>query len=153
MSLVTNQVVAGNLEKRFWAFFLHKWASGSFLMRVRDLIYFYFFFRHVNRGPVGTESKDCLSDKVGRRWQILLRFLHSPLGYRHSIYIRTVQVNLCQNLLFLHQLTHNMTKDFSLIYQFLHENYKLRTCCVHILFFRFCFDIQNNLCTQHVLSL
>ena len=32
-----------------------------------------------------------------------------------------------------------------------HENSKLRTCCVHKLFF--CFDIQNNLCTQHVLSL
>ena len=28
----------------------------------------------------------------------------------------------------------------------LHENYKLRTCCVH----KF---IQNNSCTQHVLSL
>ena len=34
-----------------------------------------------------------------------------------------------------------------------HENYKLGTCCVHKLFFCFCFDIQNNLCTQHVLSL
>ena len=64
-----------------------------------------------------------------------------------------IQVNLFQKLLFLHQLTHNMTKDCSLIYQFLHENYKLRTCCVHTLFFCFCFDIQNNLCTQHVLSL
>ena len=48
--------------------------------------------------------------------------------------VSVVQVNLCQNLLFLHQLTHNMTKDCSLIYQFLHENYKLRTCCVHKLF-------------------
>ena len=28
------------------------------------------------------------------------------------------QVNLCQKLLFMYQLTHNMTKDFSLIYQF-----------------------------------
>ena len=34
-----------------------------------------------------------------------------------------------------------------------HENSKPRTCCVHKLFFCFCFDIQNNLCTQHVLSL
>ena len=33
-----------------------------------------------------------------------------------------------------------------------HENSKPRTCCVHKLFF-FCFDIQNNLCTQHDLSL
>ena len=29
----------------------------------------------------------------------------------------------------------------------------MRTCCVHKLFFCFCFDIQNNLCTQYVLSL
>ena len=29
-----------------------------------------------------------------------------------------VQVNLCQKHLFLDQLTHNMTKDCSLIYQF-----------------------------------
>ena len=49
-----------------------------------------------------------------------------------------VQVNLCQNLLFLHQITHNMTKDCSLIYQF--STWKLqaqntgRTCCVHKLF-------------------
>ena len=28
-----------------------------------------------------------------------------------------IQVNLCQKLLFLHQLTHNMTTDCSLIYQ------------------------------------
>ena len=32
-----------------------------------------------------------------------------------------------------------------------HENCKLSTCCVHKLFF--CFDIQSNLCTHHVLSL
>jgi hypothetical protein len=29
-----------------------------------------------------------------------------------------VQVNLCQKLLFLHQLTYNMMTDFSLNYQF-----------------------------------
>ena len=33
------------------------------------------------------------------------------------------------------------------------EKYKLRTCCVQKLFFCFCFDIQNNICTQHVLNL
>ena len=35
-----------------------------------------------------------------------------------------LQVNLFQELLFLHQLTHNMTKDCSCNY---HENYKRRT--------------------------
>ena len=32
------------------------------------------------------------------------------------------------------------------------EKYKFRTCCVRKLFF-FCFDIQSNICTQHVLNL
>ena len=46
-----------------------------------------------------------------------------------------IQVNLCQKLLFLHQLTHNMTTDCSLNYKF--NTWKLqsqnmgRTCCVH----------------------
>ena len=33
------------------------------------------------------------------------------------------------------------------------EKYKFRTCCVQKLFFCFCFDIQNNICTQLVLNL
>ena len=55
---------------------------------------------------------------------------------------RNLQVNLCQKLLFLHQLTHNMTTDSSL-------NYKVNTymkipssslgriCCVQKLFLTF----------------
>ena len=31
------------------------------------------------------------------------------------------------------------------------QKHKFRTCCVQKLFF--CFDIQNNICTQHVLNL
>ena len=50
--------------------------------------------------------------------------------FRFSFFPK-LKVNICQNLLFLHQLTHNISKDCSLIY---HENYKLRTCCVHKLF-------------------
>ena len=46
---------------------------------------------------------------------------HPGLGFpaRHII-IPTlkVQVNLCQKHIFLHQLTHNMTKDCSLNYKF-----------------------------------
>ena len=38
------------------------------------------------------------------------------------------QVNLCQKLLFMYQLTHNMTKDFSL------NSKKNTTCCAQILF-------------------
>ena len=66
--------------------------------------------------------------------------------YLSSVTLLTkVQVNLFQKHLFLHQLTHNMTKDCSV-----HENSKLKTCCVQKLF---CFDIQNNLCTQYVLNM
>ena len=37
--------------------------------------------------------------------------------------------------------------------QYKQEKYKIRTCCVQKLFSCFCFDIQNNICTQHVLNL
>ena len=53
-----------------------------------------------------------------------------------------VQVNLFQKPSFLHQLTHNMTRDCSLNSP---EKYKFRTNCVQ--FFLFCFDIQNNTLT------
>ena len=55
-----------------------------------------------------------------------------------------IQVNLCQKYIFLHQLTHNMTTDFSLSYKFITKK-------LHVVYTN-CFDIQNNLCTQHVLS-
>jgi hypothetical protein len=59
----------------------------------------------------------------------------------------TLQVNLCQNLLLWHQLTHNMTTDCSI-----HENSKLKPeenmLCKEIVS-----DIQNNFCTQHVLPM
>ena len=68
-----------------------------------------------------------------------------------------LQLNICQKLLFLHQLTHNKTTDCSLNYKFstwiLQAQNMLRTCCVHKLVFCFCFDIQNNLCTQQVLNM
>ena len=50
----------------------------------------------------------------------------------------SVQVNLCQKYLFTCQLTHNMTTDCSMIYEFstrkLQEQNMPRTCCLHILF-------------------
>ena len=59
-----------------------------------------------------------------------------------------VQVNLCQKLLFLHQLTHNMTTDCSLNYKF--NTWKSqaqnmgRTCCVQKLFLTFrTFSVHN----------
>ena len=71
-------------------------------------------------------------------------------GGRKLSYI--VQVNLCQKLLFLPQLTHNMTTDCSMIYEFSTWKFQAqkmsRTCSVHKLFF--CFYIQNYLCAKHV---
>ena len=45
---------------------------------------------------------------------------------------RTVQVNLCQKLLFLHQLTHNMTTDCSLNYKFNTWKFQAQTCGEHV---------------------
>ena len=51
----------------------------------------------------------------------------------------TVQVNLCQKLLFLHQLTHNMTKDCPVNYQFITWKFQAK-------------NTQNLFCTQFFLS-
>jgi hypothetical protein len=65
-----------------------------------------------------------------------------------------LQVNLFQEHLFLHQLTHDMTKDCSLNQEFSTWKFQAQnmlTCVVCI----DCSEYQNknNLCTQHVLSL
>ena len=61
-----------------------------------------------------------------------------------------MQVNLCQKLSFLNQLTHNATRDGSLIppKNTSSEHVVYKNC-----FFCFCSDIQNNICTQLVLNL
>ena len=43
---------------------------------------------------------------------------HKTSSAKQAIEAKSLQVNLFQKHLFLHQLTHNMTKDCSLIYQF-----------------------------------
>ena len=66
----------------------------------------------------------------------------------------------------MHQLIHNMTKDCPLNYlelelplQYMkitsleHGEDMRRTCLYTNWFFCFCFDIQNNLCKQHVLPM
>ena len=63
--------------------------------------------------------------------EILVSLVYSPP-------FTEIQVNLCQKLLLLHQLTHNMTTDCSLNYKFSTGKFQaenmLRTCCVHELF-------------------
>ena len=69
--------------------------------------------------------------------------------------LKTVQVNLCQKLLFLHQLTHNMTTDCSLNYQFSTWKFQLRTCQEHVVYTN-CFlflTFSSILCTQNVLDM
>ena len=66
----------------------------------------------------------------------------------------TVQVNICQKLSFLPQLTHNMTTDCSLNNKF--NTLKLLNSSEHVenmLYTEIVFDIQNNFCTQHVLPM
>ena len=78
----------------------------------------------------------------------LFRLICRPIsGSRH------VQVNLCQKHLFLHQLTHNMTKYCSLIYQF--STWKLQAqnmLCTWIVL-NVKTKTKNIFCTQHVLNL
>ena len=79
-----------------------------------------------------------------------LKWFQSEISISSNMCLQ-VQVNIFQKDLFLHQLTHNMTKDCSLNCKF--STWKLQAqnmLCTQIVF---CFDIQNNLCTQHVLSL
>ena len=89
--------------------------------------------------------------------QKLFSFLFSPqkkieLSSTFSLLVeklRIVQVNLCQKFLFLHQLTHNMTTDCWLIYQF--STWKLqaqnmeRTCSTHVfhMFWACSFHVLN----------
>ena len=58
-----------------------------------------------------------------------------------------VQVNLCQKVLFLHQLTQQIVHRIT---SSIHENFKLKPgknmLCTEIVS-----DIQNNICTHHVL--
>ena len=73
--------------------------------------------------------------------------LHRPKNKRTLI-----QVNLCQKLLFLHQLTQNMTTDCLLNYKFHTWKFLAQTWEEHVVYRNF-FDIQNNFCTQHVLPI
>ena len=66
-----------------------------------------------------------------------------------------VQVNLCQKLLFLHQLTHNMTTDCSLNYKFNTWKFQAQTWGEHVVY-RNCFwhseQFLYTTCSPHVLQ-
>ena len=91
-----------------------------------------------------------LAKEINNQTEELPISLHQ-INLSSSIKPAKLQVNLFQKLLFQQQLTHNMTKDCSLIYQF--STYMKTTSSEHVVYidcFCSCFDIQNNLCTQHV---
>ena len=64
-----------------------------------------------------------------------------------------IQVNLCQKLLFLHQLTNNMMTDCLLNYKF--NTWKIPSSehGENILCTEIVFNIQNHICTQHILPM
>ena len=66
-----------------------------------------------------------------------------------SVLTSLLQVNLCQKHLLSYQLTHNMTTDCSLKYEF--STWKLQA--QNMLCTQICSNIQNNLCTQYVLNM
>ena len=69
-----------------------------------------------------------------------------------TLLLTTVQVNLCQKLLFLHQLTHNMTIDCSLNYRFNTWKFQAQTWGGHIVY-RNSEQFMYTTCSEHVLSL
>ena len=88
---------------------------------------------------------------ISRKKLLIIHYINSwPKYGLFDLLWKNVQVNLFQKPSFLHQLTHNMTRDCSLNSK---KKYKFTTCCVQKLFFCFCFDIQNNICTQHLVNL
>ena len=71
--------------------------------------------------------------------RILIRYCFDFTKYLRCLDLQSsVQVKLCQKLLCLPQLTHNMTKDCWLNYKFSAWKFRAqnmsRTCCVHKLF-------------------
>ena len=66
-----------------------------------------------------------------------------------------VQVNLCQKLLFLHQLTHNMTTDCSLNYKFNTWNFQAQAWGEQVGYrncFRYSEQFLYTTCSPHVLQ-
>ena len=66
-----------------------------------------------------------------------------------------IQVNLCQRVLFLHQLTHNMTTDCSLNYKFNTWKFQAQTWGEHVLYI-YCFWHSERFlyttCSPHLLQ-
>ena len=77
------------------------------------------------------------------------------LWFNRNKLVAGVQVNLCQKLLILHQLTHNMTTDCSLIYRFKTWKLQAQTWGEHAVY-RNCFwnseQFMYTICSPYVLK-
>ena len=76
-----------------------------------------------------------------KNWEISINFCGLPRKLCQFLYL--IQVNDCQKLLFLHQLTHNMTTDCSLNHQF--STWKFQVQNMLGIFMYWIGDSMNNL--------
>ena len=91
---------------------------------------------------------------ITRKWLCL--FMNCRNMLIESIFLVKRSIAHCtgksfSEALILHQLTQNMT-ICRLFIEF-PEEYKFTKCCVQKSFFCFCFNIQSNICTKHVVNL
>ena len=70
-----------------------------------------------------------------------------------SLLSSEVQVNLCQKLLFLHQLSHNMTTHCSLNYKFNTWKFQAQTWGEHVGYWNCFWHSEQFLYAQHVLPM
>ena len=83
-------------------------------------------------------------------WRSISNFLDLCFCKKFPLF-SYLQVNLCQKHLFLHQLTQNMTKDCSLIYQVLHEKIQAQNMLFTYIVFLFWHSEQFMYTTSSVL--
>ena len=79
--------------------------------------------RTTKKGVVAEEVEQILGEIIkpmhnGRKGEIKYLVNFEFIDNPQIIYTPDIQANLFQKHLFLHQLTHNMKKDFSLNYEF-----------------------------------
>ena len=125
--------------------------SGIQCDMVHKMVFYFFLFWFICPELVWFETWNNARKNHFRAWMnccheivilfCMLRFEKKPSLYFLKQHYRLIQVNLCQKQLFLHQLTHNMTKDCLL-------NHKFSTCCVHKLFWM---SKQKPICVHNMI--
>ena len=88
---------------------------GQFIVRSHPVSQSVYFYMHIIQSFMFRPIHVDIQSSREKRHKMCLK--GSPLKYMY------VQVNLCQKLLFLHQLTHNMTTDCSLFMKIVCSEY------------------------------